>query len=231
MYTYQATVRRMNSDQQIVELQMDSCVAAGYTGRDQNSVVEHISELKKLGVATPYAIPAMYWISPARLTSHEKLFVVGRQTSPEVEFLIAGDCNGSLYVTVACDHTDRSLEAVSVGKSKQICDKILGDIFWPVEEVDAHWDDIQIRSQVRKDNEWIPYQAGFLKDMLHYKELLRLIKADEPAGKAPCLLSGTIPVIGGEMIYASACRITLSDPHLKREIVKQYEVVVLPDRS
>ena len=231
MFTYQATVTRTNNDREIVDLHMDSCVAAGYTGRNQESVMEHINELKKLGVATPYAIPAMYWISPARLTSHELLVVVGGKTSPEVEFLIARDDNGSMYVTVASDHTDRSLEAVSVGKSKQICDKILGDTFWPVEEIDAHWDDIQISSHVLKDNEWIAYQDGSLKDMLHYKDLFELIEADKPAGEAPCLLSGTIPIIGGEMIYTSACRITLSDARLKRKITKQYRVVVLPDRS
>lgn len=231
MFTYKATVTRTNNDQEIVDLYMDSCVAAGYTGRNQDSVMKHIAELKKLGVATPYAIPAMYWISPARLTSNELLVVVGGQTSPEVEFLMAGDSNGSKYLTVASDHTDRSLETVSVGKSKQVCDKILGDTFWPVEEIDGHWDEIQISSHVLKDNEWIAYQDGSLKDMLHYKDLFELIEADEPAGKAPCLLSGTIPIIGGEMIYTSACRITLSDPRLKRKITKQYKVVVLPDRS
>ena len=231
MFTYEAIAILENNSQESIELQMDCCAAAGYTGRNQDSVKTHIEELRKLGVPTPYATPAIYWISPARLTHYTTLVVVGQETSPEVEFLMASSTTGQMYVTVASDHTDRQLEAVSVGKSKQICDKIVGDTFWKVDEISSHWDQIQLQSRVVHNSRWVDYQKGTLKDILHYKELLEIVSSDEPAGKKPALLSGTIPVIGGEAIFTQQCEISLVDPVLERKIVKTYEIIDLPDRS
>lgn len=156
---------------------------------------------------------------------------VGNQTSPEVEFFLAKDTEGTLYINVAGDHIDRESEAVSVGKAKQICDKVLGDIFWKVDDVAGHWDQIEIHSQVFQNGEWIAYQAGTLGQILQFTELLKLIADDGPTGKQPSLLSGTIPIIGGETIFTSACKISMRDPVLKREIVKSYQITSIPDRS
>lgn len=231
MFTYQAKVEHIDNSITPIALTMDCCVAAGYTGRNREKVQAHIDELNKLGVTTPYDIPALYWISPTRLSNHEELVVVGNETSPEVEFFIGTDQEGNLYVTVASDHTDRELETVSVGKSKQVCDKILGDLFWKVEDTAEHWDEIQLESQVLQEGRWITYQSGTLADIMHYQELLELIGKDLPAGEAPALLSGTLPLKEGETIYSTGCIIKMSDPVLKRQIVKQYTVTVLPDRS
>lgn len=231
MFTYRAQIEHLKKAQEFVDLQMDGCVAAGYTGRNQNMVQAHIDELKELGVATPYAIPALYWICPTRLTNSQELHVVGNQTSPEIEFFLGEDANGTFYMTVASDHTDRELEAVSVGKSKQVCDKVLGDSFWKVDDIADHWDEIELHSKVLKDGKWIPYQSGTLAQILHYSDLLDLVRRDSPAGKHPSLLSGTIPVIGGEPVFTSACEIVMADPVLDRSITKQYEIVALPDRS
>jgi hypothetical protein len=231
MYTLQVIVELRDATKISRSLIMDGCVAAGYTGRDQASVHEHIEELKKLGVATPYEIPAFYWVSPHRLTQQSEIQVVGGQTSPEVEFFMASDNNGSLYVTIASDHTDRELEAVSVSKSKQVCDKVVGETFWSVDDVVNHWNQIEISSRVYDRGRWIEYQAGTLGKILHYTDLLKRIKKDDPGKSAPGLLSGTLPIIGGETLYASTCEITMYDPVLKRSIVKAYDIVVVPDRS
>lgn len=231
MFTFQSVAEPMSGEKKAIELQMDCCVAAGYTGRDQKSVQAHIDELKKLGVAIPYNIPALYWISPSRITRHNRIVVVGEETSPEVEFFLATDCNNKMYMTVASDHTDRKLEAVSVGKSKQVCDKVIADFFWDVDEIKDHWDSISLGSRVIKDGEWTTYQAGTLGAILDYQELLGLIKADAPAGRFPSLLSGTLPIEGGEVVYTSSCEISIKDPILRREIIKRYNITVLPDRS
>lgn len=231
MFVYSATITPLNKEVETRSLVMDSCVAAGYTGRNQSSVQAHINELKEMGVATPYAIPALYWISPTRLTQHPQLLVVGNRTSAEVEFFLAADADKTQYVTVASDHTDRELEAVSVGKSKQVCDKILGDVFWRLDDVADHWDSIELSSKVFKDDKWIPYQKGKLADILHFTDLLSIIAADPPSGKAPALLSGTLPIIDGETLYTSACEISMTDPILNRSITKSYRIIVLPDRS
>ncbi len=231
MFTFQASVEPLNSSEITRTLIMDGCVAAGYTGRDQASVKEHIEELKKLGVPTPYAIPALYWISPDRLTGQSQIQVVGEQTSPEVEFFIAADSDGVLYATIASDHTDRELETVSVSKSKQVCDKVLGDVFWCLNDVAEHWDRIEISSRVLHDGNWLAYQAGTLEKIIHYSDLLQLIKNDDSGIATPGLLSGTLPIIDGETRYTSACEITMTDPVLDRSIVKSYEIIVRPDRS
>jgi len=231
MFIYQASVDLIGNVKETVPLQIDSCVAAGYTGRNQDMVQAHIDELKKIGVPAPYGIPAMYWISPARLTSDRELYVVGEQTSPEVEFFLAEDDKGSFYITVASDHTDRELEVISIGKAKQICDKILGDSFWKLTDIADHWDEILISSKVQQNDQWTLYQSGTLSQILQYKDLLNLIKKDSPAGQYPSLLSGTIPVIGGDAIFTPACEITMTDPVLNRSISKRYDIIPLPDRS
>lgn len=231
MFTFRAISEQQNGEKKNIELQMDCCVAAGYTGRDQQSVQAHIDELRELGVATPYGIPALYWISPSRLTSLGTIIVVGEQTSPEVEFFLATDHNNKMYMTVASDHTDRKLEAVSVGKSKQVCDKVIGDLFWEVDEIKGHWDSISFGSRVIKNGEWVRYQSGTLGAILPYQKLLELIKEDTPAGQFPALLSGTIPILGGDVVYTSCCEIFIKDPVLEREIRKRYTITVLPDRS
>ncbi|MDR1622025.1 MAG: DUF2848 domain-containing protein, partial [Synergistaceae bacterium] len=114
---YEATVLRSDGQAERVFLTWDLCAAAGYAGRDQKAVKDHIAELAKLGVPAPYAVPAMYWIEPGRVFSLEKLFVVGEATSGEVEFFMARDEGGDLFMTLASDHTDRALETVSVSKA------------------------------------------------------------------------------------------------------------------
>lgn len=213
------------------ELLIDSCVAAGYTGRDQKSVRQHIEELEQLGVAAPYAIPAMYWISPARIGGADRVVVVGDKTSPEVEFFLAFDADGGGYVTVASDHTDRALEKVSVSKAKQICDKVIGDTFWRLEDVGPKWDSISISSQVLDGGQWREYQNGRLSDILPYDKLLQLVQAEKDCGSSPAIFSGTVPVAGGEVCYTSGCRIALADDTLNRQIVKEYTITMLPDRS
>lgn len=231
MYILESVVSLVDGTERKITLEMDCCAAAGYTGRNQESVRAHIAELKNLGVPTPYAIPAIYWISPARLTNKDRIVVVGSETSPEVEFFAATAADGQLFVTVASDHTDRKLEAVSVGKSKQVCDKILGDSFWKVDEIIDHWHDIELTSSVKFESEWCVYQRGGLKDILSLDDLFQIINADDPAGSKPSLLSGTIPLLGGQAIYTTDCQISMSDPVLNREIQKEYKIINLPDRS
>ncbi len=213
-----------------VLLQWDGCVAIGYAGRDQEGVKKHIDELAAIGVAPPYAVPAMYWVEPERVTTARSITVVGPQTSAEVEFFLAPDAAGRLYVTVASDHTDRSLEAVSVGKSKQICPKIVSPVFWAIDDVIDHWDRLELICTAGSDK--TPYQRGDLSALLDAKTLLELAAGDAGGRyRAIALLSGTLPVIGGKFIYADRYAMTLTDPVLGRTIAHEYTVAVVDDRS
>ena len=58
MFTFQSVSEQKNGEKQTIELQMDCCVAAGYTGRDQKTVQAHIDELKKRTGANDEAVAA-----------------------------------------------------------------------------------------------------------------------------------------------------------------------------
>lgn len=220
------TVLHKNGISQTVTLSWDSCVAAGYTGRDQNGVRAHVEELKKIGVPAPEKIPAMYWVEPERVFSGSCLHVVGDKTSGEGEVFIARCTNGNLCVTVASDHTDRALETVSVSKAKQACSKVVGAVFWRVDEVRSHWDDIELRVW----NDGTLYQEGTLGQMLIPERIFELAESDNPGGKLS-LFSGTLPVTGGKLIYGSHYLLSLKDPVLNRELRHEYYVHILPDRN
>lgn len=87
----------------------------------------HIKELEFLGILAPQKVPVMYWIDPERVSTKKTLYVIGNKTSGEVEFFLAKDKAGELYVTVASDHTDRETEKDSISKAKQLCSKIVAE--------------------------------------------------------------------------------------------------------
>ncbi len=216
-----------------VTLEWDGCVAAGYTGRDRESVLAHIEELKQLGVKPPQKVPATYWIDPLRVTTSSKLYVVGDYTSGEVEFFIASDKSGELFVTVGSDHTDRELERISVSKAKQICTKVIASCCWKLSDIKDHWDELILKMEVKsKDKEeTILYQEGSLSLLLPPDELIDIVLKDKPLFiKKPSIFGGTIPLWVDEVIYAPFYKLYLIDPVLDREISCSYEVVVLQDK-
>lgn len=215
-----------------IALEWEQCVAIGYAGRDQKSVEAHVAELRKLGVPAPTEVPSMYWIDPTRISSNDELFVIGDGSSGEIEVFAAYDACEKLYITVASDHTDRKLETVSVSKAKQGCSKIIGNLFWSLEEIRDHWDDLILRSWVREDA-GAPerlYQEGTLAMLLLPEELADRAQKDAIPGRKLSFFSGTIP-LAGEVSYRGAFRMELEDPVLKRAIKHEYTVTLLPDRN
>lgn len=210
------------------------CVAIGYAGRDQASVIAHVEELKAIGVPAPEIVPSMYWIDPTSLSSGTELSVIGSGCSGEVEVFAAFDPQGKMHFTIASDHTDRHLETVSVSKAKQGCSKIIGNLFWSYEDVKDHWDSIEIRSWVTEPGEAERvYQNGALGDLLPPEELYALAEKDLKAlkgGGAFSYFSGTLP-LSGKIAYHGAFRMELKDPVLKRSMQHTYSVIELPDRN
>jgi len=208
-----------------IKLEWDNCVAAGYTGRNQKAVQAHIKELKSLGIPAPQKIPAMYWIEPERVSTKKTLHVIGDKTSGEVEFFLAKDNAGELYVTVASDHTDREMEKDSVSKAKQLCSKIVAE---------NHWDKIIISLKVKTNDNSpeILYQEGPLSKIFTPEKLEEICEQDSPNKKANIsILSGTLPLISDETIFAKIYQLTIFDPVLNKKIKHTYKVITLPDRS
>ena len=204
------------------------CVAIGYAGRDQASVIAHVEELKAIGVPAPEMVPSMYWMDPTRMSPDTELSVIGGGCSGEVEFFAVFDAEGKMHFTIASDHTDRHLETVSVSKAKQGCSKIIGNVFWSYEDVKDHWDEIQIRSWITEPGQAErPYQNGTLGGLLPPEELYALAEKDVKeltGGGKFAYFSGTVPPVG-KIAYHGPVRMELSDPVLKRSTQPTHNVI------
>ncbi len=237
----ESVVLRSNGDAKRAYLSFDACVAVGYAGRDQDAVRAHIEELRAIGVPVPSTIPSMYWVTPDLVSCTTEITAVGEKTSGEIEVFLARDEVGNMCVTVASDHTDRQLETVSVAKAKQICPKVIGPCFWNVSDIRDHWDALELTCSVRpvtrqgRRHGWALYQQGTLARLLPPEKLFELAGertgTDVPTGARVALLSGTLPVIGGDIVYGEAFLIELRDPVLGRCIRHEYSVRILPDRN
>ena len=200
-------------------------VIAGWTGRDQRRVNEHIEELKALGVAPPSTTPLFYRVSASRLTVAEEIETCGDNSSGEVETVLMS-VDGSLWVGVGSDHTDRDVERSSVAASKQMCDKPVAPELWAFDDVAEHWDSLELRSWLVTGEERRLYQEGATSALLEPGELI-----DKYAGASlpddTAMFCGTLPAMGG-VRAAERFAFELHDPVLDRTIAQEYAVRVLP---
>ena len=70
------------------------------------------------------------------------------------------------------DHTDRQAEAYDVTVSKQMCEKPVSTTFWRFADVEAHWDEIAMRSFIPGSGERVLYQSGKVSGMIAPRELV-----------------------------------------------------------
>lgn len=185
-------------------------VVAGYTGRDQEAVRHHIDELAAIGVPEPETIPAFYPLEPDLLTTADVIEVDGSQTSGEVEPVLIR-ANGTYYLTIGSDHTDRERETVGIQLSKAACPKPVARTVIELGDPPAlvEWDAIVVRSWVEGDL----YQEGTLASMLPITQVLA--EWDQIAGSADValvLFGGTRPLIDGTFRYGRDWRMRLEVP-------------------
>ncbi len=209
------------------QLTINKVVCAGYTGKDQHSVMKHIEELKKLGIPGPAKIPTHYLVPSYLLFTDEELEefeVKGEETSGEVEYVAIIQKSGEIIVTVGSDHTDRWLEKTSIERAKMACPKIISSESWLYKDLKDHFDDLILRMSIKREieGEWQLYQEGRVGEILPLEHLIKefdLSKEDNVA-----LFSGTLPIIGGKVVYAKAYLAELIDPVLERQITLTYRV-------
>ncbi|WP_051898435.1 DUF2848 family protein [Sciscionella sediminilitoris] len=213
-----------------VRLRPELLLLAGYTGRDTAAVAAHIEELAGHGIAPPQRVPSVFAVSGNRLTTADRIEVIGDRTAGEAEFVLF-ETDGAVLVGVASDHTDRELEASSVVKAKQACEKPVGATLWPLSELEGHWDELLLRAQVRTDKGWQSYQDGVLAEMLAPRALLAEVGGRVGDTAPHAVFSGTIPIIGGEFGYGDGFRVTLEDPVLGRALHCAYGIRALPETS
>lgn len=210
-----------------IHVDVRELIIAGWAGRVQSAIDEHIEELKEIGVTPPSTTPLFYRVAANQLTTAPAIQVLGEASSGEVEVVLIGSNQGTL-VGIGSDHTDREAEAWSVAHSKQVCVKPVSPRVWRLDSVIDHWDELQMASYATIDGEEVLYQEGPVTGLLHPAELLRrfgLDKAELAPGQA--MLCGTLPVIG-ELRPAQAFRMVLKDPVSGSELQHQYNIHTLP---
>lgn len=210
-----------------MEVEIEELIVAGWAGREQAGIDEHIEELKEIGVTPPSSTPLFYRVAANQLTTASTIQVLGTASSGEIEVVLIGTPQGTL-VGVGSDHTDREAEAWSVAHSKQVCAKPVGHQVWRLDSVIDHWDDLRLASYATLDGDEVLYQQGGVTGLLHPADLLRRFGLEE-ARLAPgqAMLCGTLPVIGG-VRPAEAFRLVLADPVSGRELTHRYAMTTLP---
>jgi hypothetical protein len=202
-------------------------IIAGWTGRDRAAQEKHIAELELLGVRRPPATPIYYRVSSARLTTSDSIEVAGSESSGEVEFVILQK-DGSLWISVGSDHTDRKVETYNITVSKQMCEKPIAPEAWLFDELKDHWDRLMLRSWAVIDGVRRLYQEGNVSAMLHPRDLIAGYAPDGGSLKeGTAMFGGTFPAIGG-IRPADRFEFELEDPVLQRRLAQAYDVRSLP---
>ncbi len=210
-----------------LQARIDQFVIAGWAGRDRAAIEHHIEELAAIGVPRPSAVPLYYRVAANQLTQGESIQVVGPDSSGEVEAMVFA-VDGTLYVSLTSDHTDRKLEAHSVALSKQICAKPVARTAWRFDEVEGHWDELQVRSTVTENGATVLYQEGTLASLRSARELIAGYTGGGPLPDGVAMSCGTVAVIGG-IRPALDFHMALHDPRRGLGIEHHYRVDVLPE--
>jgi hypothetical protein len=204
-------------------------VIAGWTGRNVEALEKHILELEALGVKRPKSTPIFYRVSADLLTTKPSIEVLGTGSTGEVEFVLFSLADG-LWVGLGSDHTDRKAETIGVSLSKQMCAKPIAATAWRYDDVRAHWDQLMLRSDVRRGGERQLYQEGFVASMRTPDELIKLYTRDAALPVGTAMFCGTLAV-HGNIAFADRFEMELNDPVLGRRISHAYTISKLPDEG
>jgi hypothetical protein len=200
---------------------IDTLIVAGWTGRDRSAVEHHIAELAAIGVRRPRIVPCFYRLGANLITNGTAIDVAGVDSSGEVEYVLVSLAEG-LHVAVGSDHTDRKVETYGVTVAKQMCPKPISRELWRFDDVEAHWDELMLRSWVTRRGKRELYQEGAVTRMLAPRDLMTSYLGQPgalPVGTA--MYCGTLAVIG-EIGGGERFEIELEDPRLKRKLQHAY---------
>jgi len=215
--------RFATAGQDHVAVAITRLVIAGWAARDEAAVRHHIEELAALGVPPPSSVPVYYRAAAANLIQATSLEVLGPDTSGEVEPVLISLADG-LWLGLGSDHTDRKAEAAGIALSKQLCGKPVGTALWRFEEVEAHWDALELSAHATIDGQVVLYQQGALVTLRHPRDLMARGPALPPGSLMFC---GTLGAIGG-IGPGSRFAMTLRDPVLGRTLHHAYDIIELP---
>lgn len=225
MRTLNLTLVDADGNRSDLEFPVARILDAGFTGKNREGAMKHVEELKAHGVAAPDRIPAYFAVTREMVTTDDEIEVLGDDTSGEVEvvFLFEGD---EVYIAVGSDHTDRELEKDSIPKSKVICAKVVSREVWRLADVKPHWERLKLQSWIDVDGRRTLYQEGSLADFLTVDDFLDGVRTVVKDGDLDgmVLYMGTMPSLGGELLFSPTFEGRLSDDVLGRELSFRYSI-------
>jgi hypothetical protein len=202
-------------------------ICAGYSGRSQDAVQEHVRELVAHGMPAPESTPIFFPVSNYLATTGTVVTVQDPCTSGEAEFVLLFH-RGQMYVTCGSDHTHRELERYSIPGAKQMHPKILATEVWRFEDVRANWDRIMLRSWATIKGKRELYQEAPLAHILAPEPLIEEAERRyKVRTDGTIFMSGTIPTVGGRLVFADHFAFEMHDPASNRTIRHAYEVLLL----
>lgn len=212
---------------ELINVDITTCLVAGWAGRDLAAIEHHIEELAEIGVPRPSAVPLYYRIASNQLSQESEVEVVGDGSSGEAEVFVFSH-DGEMLVSLASDHTDRKLESHSVALSKQLCVKPVATNAWRYADVAGHWDELVLRSWIEENGNKVLYQEGLLATLRHPSDLIQGHFAQSMIPEHAGMTCGTVGAIGG-IRPSQSFEMELFDPKLQRSIRHQYTMKILPE--
>ena len=214
----------LNIEGNEMQVKVNNVYCIGYAGRNLEKTMEHIIELEKIGIPRPEEVPTLYPVRRNSLNQTGEIQVLGNESSGEAEIvLVFGDTEDEVFMTVGSDHTDRSLETVDINKSKQICDKPIGQTAWKLKNVIGHWDDLILTSEVMMNGEWQVYQRATISEIIPLDEIRNFLDKKNVLMKNTLVFSGTVPLLNG-FKYGTAFKMSFVDKVRNNEIHAEYVI-------
>ncbi|NIM45994.1 MAG: DUF2848 domain-containing protein [Nitrososphaeria archaeon] len=208
-----------------VDFDVMMLLCGGWSGRDRQEILRHAEELRHLGVEPPEKFPIIFPVSRYLLTGGDEVEVISTETSGEVEYVAFADRD--VFISVGSDHTDRSIEGISIEKAKQSCPKVVAQKAWAYQDVKDHWDELVVKSYAYSQGKRLLYQEAALSSLITVETLLAHVDRERFGDKGLVLFSGTVPLLTKNFIYADEFEVEMSDPRLNRRMSHRYRVKVL----
>ncbi len=208
-----------------LQFEFTRMVNAGFVGRNQDEVQKHVQELAAKGIPAPASTPTLYPVVCRALRMDSSIETYGTKTSGEVEYVLLINNEQDIYVALGSDHTDRHLEEADIPRSKQICPNLITPSVWRLEEVQNHWDDLVLKSQVVKDGQTIEYQEGRLELILPPAQLMDFVRSKIPGPLDKTIIySGTVGMKTDGFVFGQRFLAQLTDPKLGRSLELAYDI-------
>jgi Protein of unknown function (DUF2848) len=109
-----------------------------------------------------------------------------------------------------------------------MCAKVTAPQFWPLRDVERHWDRLILRASIFEKGERVSHQQGPVAGLPPPSELIARYAQSEGLPEGTMMFCGTPSVIGG-IRHSLRFELELEDPVMGRKISRAYSMQSLPN--